>query len=75
MSDQEDWEEDLEMLEDERYIHREWNHCMYEYRFSEKDKDWAHTQASCFRKFNGLCARVAKMPDGRWGVYTREKGY
>lgn len=63
-----DWEKDP-------YIQRQWDHCVYVYRLSEKDKEWAHVQASCYRKMDGLCARVAKMPDGKWGVYTREKGY
>ncbi|MAE82669.1 MAG: hypothetical protein CMB80_08045 [Flammeovirgaceae bacterium] len=60
--------------EDERYICRFFNGLYYELSDNTyKDKEFAQINAHFERRTNNKLARVAKLPDGNWGIYTREK--
>tara|TARA_R110002012_G_scaffold113600_2_gene259702 strand:- start:583 stop:759 length:177 start_codon:yes stop_codon:yes gene_type:complete len=54
------------------YEWKEFDHMVYHYTSDFPKKHLAKIEAH-FNRLDGKFARIAKLPDNRWGVYVREK--
>ena len=62
----------MNKYEEDEYDSREFNHMVYFYVNEYSDYEVAKVEAY-FQRLEGKYARVAKMSDGNWGVYNKEK--